>query len=109
MIEVLEYGRHKYSTFKDDNGNLFKGSEITPQEVKDRNLSCVYDARDNWKKGFDTSEVLESLQRHVAQLFDGEVIDKESGLHHIGHIMCNAMFYSYYVNKESNDNQTGNL
>jgi hypothetical protein len=56
----------------------------------------------NWQKGLDKSEILESLQRHVAKLFDGENIDQESGLHHIGHIMCNAMFYSYFLddNKE---------
>ena len=51
----------------------------------------------NWQKGLDKSEILESLQRHVAKLFDGEDIDQESGLHHIGHIMCNAMFYSYFL------------
>ena len=51
----------------------------------------------NWQKGLDRTEVLESLQRHVCKLFDGEEIDAESGLHHIGHIMCNAMFYSYFT------------
>jgi len=54
----------------------------------------------NWQKGLDKSEILESLQRHVAKLFDGEDIDQESGLHHIGHIMCNAMFYSYFLDKK---------
>jgi hypothetical protein len=57
-------------------------------------------AVDNWKKGFDQKEILESLQRHLAKLFDGEEIDSESGLHHIGHIMCNAMFYSYYIKNQ---------
>lgn len=55
---------------------------------------------DNWKKGFPKKEVLESMQRHLAKLFDGEEIDQESGLHHIGHIMCNAMFYSYMLKNE---------
>jgi len=54
----------------------------------------------NWMLGLDKTEILESLQRHLAKLFDGEEIDQESGLHHIGHIMCNAMFYSYYKDKE---------
>jgi hypothetical protein len=57
----------------------------------------------NWQKGLDKSEILESLQRHLAKLFDGEEIDQESGLHHIGHIMCNAMFYSYYLQKEKKE------
>jgi hypothetical protein len=56
----------------------------------------------NWQKGLDKSEILESLQRHVAKLFDGEDIDSESGLHHIGHIMCNAMFYSYFLHNKTN-------
>ena len=60
-------------------------------------------AIDNWKKGFDKKEILESLQRHLAKLFDGEEIDTESGLHHIGHIMCNAMFYSYYIDKNKDE------
>jgi len=51
----------------------------------------------NWKKGLPVNEILESMQRHLASLMDGEINDKESGLPHIGHIMCNAMFYSYFT------------
>jgi hypothetical protein len=51
----------------------------------------------NWKKGLVHKEVLECLQRHLAALMDGETHDKESGLPHIGHVMCNAMFYSYFT------------
>ena len=54
-------------------------------------------APDNWKNGMNRKKILESLQRHVSALFDGETVDPESGLNHIGHVMCNAMFYSYYV------------
>ena len=39
--------------------------------------------------------------RHVVSLLDGKEYDDESKLHHIGHIMANAMFYSYYLNKEN--------
>jgi len=54
----------------------------------------------NWQKGLKKDEILESMQRHLAKLIDGEVNDPESGLPHIGHIQCNAMFYQYMVNKE---------
>lgn len=54
----------------------------------------------NWQKGLDKKEILESAMRHLAALMDGEVYDKESGLHHIGHLMCNAMFYEYFDAKE---------
>lgn len=71
MVRVLEYGAEKY-TVGDVSG------------------------KENWKKDLDTTEVLESLSRHLFALMDGEELDPESGLHHIGHIMCNAMFYKYH-------------
>jgi len=49
-------------------------------------------ARDNWKNGMPITELLDSLLRHVAALRAGQLIDPESGLSHIGHIQCNAMF-----------------
>jgi hypothetical protein len=60
-------------------------------------------APDNWKKGMDQKEILESLMRHLASLMDGEKNCPESGKSHMGHIMCNAMFYNYYdreINKK---------
>ena len=49
----------------------------------------------NWMKGLKRSEILESTQRHLAALMDGEENDKETGLSHVGHIQCNTMFYNY--------------
>lgn len=54
-------------------------------------------AAHNWKKGLSPVEILESMQRHLAALMDGETHDPESGLPHIGHIQCNAMFYAYFT------------
>lgn len=71
MIKVLEYGAAKYT------------KDGVPGDH-------------NWKKGLNQPEILESLQRHLAALMDGEKNDPESGLPHIGHIMCNAMFYSFF-------------
>ena len=50
----------------------------------------------NRQKGLDSKEILESLQRHLAALMDGEEVDKESGLPHMGHIQANALFYNYF-------------
>lgn len=55
----------------------------------------------NWKKGLDKTEILDCAQRHLASLMDGELIDKESGLPHIGHLMCNGMFYSYFTKTDN--------
>lgn len=49
-------------------------------------------ARNNWQKGMNLTTILDSMLRHIAALNSGEFIDPESGLPHIGHIQCNAMF-----------------
>jgi len=55
----------------------------------------------NWQKPTERDTLINSMQRHLAALIDGNELDDESGLSHIGHIMANAMFYSYhFVEKE---------
>ena len=52
-------------------------------------------ARDNWKKGREVTQLCESLSRHLFAFMRGEDVDPESGVSHIGHIMCNAMFIEH--------------
>lgn len=99
LVRVLEYGAHKYSIFTDALGTEFKGSEITPEKVKIQNLQIKSSGVENWKKGLDQKEILDSLTRHLFALISGEENDPESGLPHIGHIMCNSLFYQYHKNK----------
>jgi len=54
-----------------------------------------YGPRD-WMKGMAREVILDCMMRHMTALMDGEEIDPESQLHHIGHIMANAMMYSYH-------------
>ncbi len=67
MVRVLEFGAKKY-------------------------------AKGNWANGggFDHSRVFNSLMRHLVSYQGGEDLDPESGLPHLDHIMCNAMFNAYY-------------
>lgn len=55
----------------------------------------------NWKKGLNREEILESTQRHLIKLFQKEELDSESQLHHAGHVMCNMMFYLYHAKHSS--------
>lgn len=51
----------------------------------------------NWMKGLPYMEIIDSLERHVNAFKKGENMDKESGLHHMAHVMCNAMFLIEFI------------
>lgn len=66
-------------------------------------------ARDDWKAGFPVTELCDSLVRHLASFLDGEDLDKESGLEHIGHMQCNLMFLAHTIKHHKNlDNRKQN-
>lgn len=58
---------------------------------------------ENWKKGLNREEILESIQRHTIALFNKEEIDTDPRFltHHAGNIMCNAMFYLFHHRNKS--------
>lgn len=51
---------------------------------------------DNWRGGGEytlgSKRTLAAAVRHIYQYLDGEVIDDDSGLHHLGHALCEVMF-----------------
>ena len=57
----------------------------------------------NWMKPMPTREILESMQRHLAALMDGEEYDSESEIDHMGHIQANAMFYNFQKKREKQE------
>ena len=57
----------------------------------------------NWQKPMDLKEIEESAFRHLSAIIDGETHDAESGELHIGHLMCNAMFWTYHFEKQQED------
>jgi hypothetical protein len=50
----------------------------------------------NYTKGMAYSRVLNSFRRHLFAIANGEEIDPESGLPHIGHALCNTLFAKTY-------------
>lgn len=54
-------------------------------------------AEDQWKNGLSKKEILDSLHRHTFAMLSGELVDPESGELHIGHALCNLLFYSYFT------------
>lgn len=56
---------------------------------------------DNWKKGLSLTEIRDSFIRHMKEWNSGQEIDPESGESHIGHMMCNLLFYAYFTEVDS--------
>lgn len=105
MVKVLMYGAHKYSVFEDDKGGIVLGSEISPEAAK--KLKLITSGKDNWRQGLKWTKCSESLLRHVYAFLEGADNDSESGLSHVGHILCNAMFLSYiYLFRKDLDDRT---
>lgn len=53
-------------------------------------------AEHNWRAGLSWSQTVASLMRHLVAFMRGEDMDPESGLPHIDHVLCNAMFLSEF-------------
>ena len=69
--------------------------------VKVLEFGALKYAPKNWQKPMPLDEILNSMQRHLGALIDGEEFDQESGISHMGHIQCNAMFYNYHKSREN--------
>lgn len=61
--------------------------------------------RDNWKKVPESKRrYFDALQRHVWAWKKGEILDTESGIHHLAHAMCCLMFLYEHDIMYSNEN-----
>lgn len=54
-------------------------------------------AAHNWMKGLSIVEICESMKRHLDAFMENQNNDPESGISHIGHIQCNAMFLAWMM------------
>lgn len=66
--------------------------------------------RGNWRKGLNHTEICDSLLRHLTAYLSGEDNDQDSGLPHVDHIQCNALFLSeMYHTKRGVDDRSNKL
>jgi hypothetical protein len=54
--------------------------------------------RDNYKKGMAYSRLIDAALRHIIAFSDGENLDAESSLSHLGHARCCLAMLLYYIN-----------
>lgn len=64
-------------------------------------------APDNWKRGLNKREILDSAFRHLKDVIDGQELDQESKVRHVGHCMANLMFYTYFDDLEKQQEKEG--
>lgn len=95
IAQVAETIGNKEQALRYNQGKLeYSMLDLTKlqEAVKVLMFGKVKYARDNWKKGMNTSSIIDSLMRHLSAIQNGEVIDPESGLSHLGHLQCNILF-----------------
>lgn len=61
----------------------------------------------DWKNGLKYSRLYAACLRHLLDWFNGENFDKESGLNHLDHAMCNLAFLKYYQTRECEGIENG--
>lgn len=55
-------------------------------------------SRGNWLSGLSDTNCIDSMLRHLIKYQSGEMLDEESGLHHLDHVLCNALFLAHHHN-----------
>ena len=83
---------------KFDGGKLEYGL-VPPLALKEMVKVLTFGAqkyeRDNWQRVPDSKRrYFDALQRHLWAWKEGEVIDPESGIHHLAHAAC-CLFFLY--------------
>lgn len=101
LREAMEYALKEKGFVKADSGKL-QWSLLPFEELKDVVRVLMLGAKkytlDNWKKCDDVTRYKDALMRHVISYVSGDITDKESGLSHLAHAVCNCLFLMYFNN-----------
>ncbi|MFA5168950.1 MAG: dATP/dGTP diphosphohydrolase domain-containing protein [Candidatus Omnitrophota bacterium] len=75
--------------------------------VKVLEFGAVKYSLDNWKKVEPKSRYVDAMFRHLTAWASGEKLDSETGLSHLAHLICCALFL-LWADIESIDKSEGN-
>lgn len=96
VAEVYTRGAHKYSIYKDSEGNQILGKDIPFEEAHKYEL--VEDGADNWRKGQSWRDARGSVNRHLFSYDDGEDVDPELKTLHLANAVWGLLqLIEYYT------------
>lgn len=87
VAEVYTRGAHKYSLYKDSEGNTLTGEDVDLKMSS--TLELVEDGANNWKKGLPEEEVIDSLLRHIEAYRMRELLDPDLKTRHLANAVFN--------------------
>lgn len=104
LAEVYTKGAHKYSVYKDKEGNKILGKDIPLESIS--NYELIEDASDNWRKGLPWMDTIASVERHIEEWKQGIDKDHELSTYHLANAAW-GMFtlLEYYKIHPEGDNR----
>jgi len=91
---------------KDDSGKvplqLIPGAALLEIGLVLRHGASKYGAS-NWRAGLAYTRLIGAILRHVVAFNEGENLDPETGISHIAHAACEAMFLLQFIKDERVD------
>ena len=66
--------------------------EFLEQVAKVLTIGAKKYSPDNWKNADGTERYRSAMMRHFEAYRKGEMLDPETGMHHLAHVGCNVMF-----------------
>lgn len=101
ILEILTISHNFYMESINENrvaGVSFFETELCNQLVFVFQFGAIKYPRNNWMKGLFLDALLNSAVRHLQKIAQEQLIDEESGLPNIAHIIWNVLvFYHFYV------------
>jgi hypothetical protein len=81
--------------------------DLMEELAKVREFGTRKYSRNDWKKGFKVTRSCAAALRHIFQFLNGETVDPESGLLHLGHAVASLEHAIYDMRRHPENDDRG--